>query len=491
MAKQQRQNRPDPSKEKEKDAPAKDAPKPAVDKDNEHTEGARKRGSEEFEKTYGQIWVFLIVILGVNGSMWVISRIWHIIYKGRIISPYIDSVRSWIIDLNIGRWLIAGLVLAFIADVLIFSLLYRFVIEKWVISDETPEYDITVRRWRFTRFYHTAFIASLCFVLPMSVLDAFIGWISPFMRELSWVAGFNIGLLLLGHTLPWITVNVPSVQGLISQNWLLGFYNPYVIYGPGMHCRFIWESIHRDSHFFLEDVTVLVKKLTLASRDMTLLVSFMFRWKPRLRHLDRFFQLGESTVNKQFRGMFESFFSSEIALMPGELARKGQRILSWLSKSVFDIGVDPLDEMLTDQPRLSAIWKNMQRYSDLENRHGTGKDKRVAEETRLGVNMLDVSITDMDRSADAQEARDTIAVFDAFSITAMKALGLNPERRRDRETYQAFAQAHPDLILKLQTRALAVSKDVNTNVNIFEGLENAEGLFKAGLAKFAGGKGGN
>lgn len=330
---------------------------------------------------------------------------------------------------------------AFIAGVPAVIILLFFIFRKSEEEIEDPldyspepQEDSVVPRNRFWRAI-VCYLCSITVVLgPSTILFFLTGMFHPtefwLLTEIQ--IGLPTGIICLGYVLRYITISVPEQQGMTPLNPLRG---KLVVYGPGWHPRFPWESVHRADHISLDEVTERVPGNTIPSEDSEMTLTFMFRYRPRLAKLEVFRAKGESTVTNGFKGFFQGFFSSYLSKLPGEKARDGMAEINARAKAAFNLPIPKQEEAKTPKQKDAAevIDERLPSVQKVKEKHD--KSSRTQQDN-YGVQMMNVELTDMDFSKRVQEARDGKAESKQQVLSAMEAAGFDPNNPNDVEAYK-------------------------------------------------------
>ena len=166
------------------------------------------------------------------------------------------------------------------------------------------------------------------FILPFSFAHLLFREFE-FLYSLAMVFALGISLMLLVAILPSITVVVPEVQGVVTTNLLTG---KLVIYGSGLHPRFPWESLHREDHISLRDMTVTIPPASMDSADAEMEVTIQYRFKPELKRLDTFKNNQEprQSANNSQECSWNSI--RPVSVLPGKLPGKDNKY--WVGMGV-------------------------------------------------------------------------------------------------------------------------------------------------------------
>ena len=123
-------------------------------------------------------------------------------------------------------------------------------------------------------------------------------------------------LLIFFALVPFISVNVPAVTGLVLLNVFKDAgpkqkdnLRPV---GPGIHLKWPWESVREENFFLLELVTEKFEETYAAWDGPLMLAKVSFQYQPTVKRLLAFIAVDKTTINEGFKGVFSSFLSETI-----------------------------------------------------------------------------------------------------------------------------------------------------------------------------------
>jgi len=171
-------------------------------------------------------------------------------------------------------------------------------------------------------------------------------------------------------------VSVPEVTGLVTINLLTGELRPY---GTGLHFRFPWEQVKEGNFINLRIVTQ-ERSEDYPSKDGPVLkVKWSFQYRSTVKGLPKYIAVDETTVNTGFGDVGSSFLGAKIASEKAETCVNTRE----------------------------AIEKALQK--EFENVEEENIEKKHNLEQLYGVDLLRVSLADIDFEQKYQGARSTQA----------------------------------------------------------------------------------
>lgn len=238
-------------------------------------------------------------------------------------------------------------------------------------------------------------------------------------------------------------ISVPEVTGLVTINLITGRLHPY---RTGVHFRYPWEQVKGGNYLNLRIVTQ-ERKETYPSSDGPLMeAEWSFQYRPTIEGLPRYIAVDESTINKGLVDVGSSFLSSQIAKKEAIECKKEQTGLEGELKRTFE--EEKIKIKLAD-----------------------GKEEEITLEEFYGIDIVRVSLADLDYEEKFQQVRVTEQI-----ATRLKkiAAGIKAE--------------NPDISSKdaLNT-AMIINKNVTKHVQEVEG-EGGKALAGLFMAMATGGK---
>lgn len=246
------------------------------------------------------------------------------------------------------------------------------------------------------------------------------------------LAGLFVGAFIAGMTISFTVAFVPSVQGLTTRDEITG---NLVSYGQGAHAKYLWETVHTEDHQNLEIRTDKVSAETMATLTAEILLSFMFQWRPSIEHLEVFRGVEDSTINEGFENSLRSLFSELVAYMDPQDARKGVSYLTKVARAAFAIGEPVTRKHLNDKER-----ELENHYGLLKKFRGIRAHENQSFRERYGVELILITVTDIDFSARYQRSRDAIAQGQALLEIVANMHGLDLTDPDDMATARKMAQ---------------------------------------------------
>ncbi|KKU91596.1 MAG: hypothetical protein UY23_C0001G0202 [Candidatus Jorgensenbacteria bacterium GW2011_GWA1_48_11] len=214
-------------------------------------------------------------------------------------------------------------------------------------------------------------------------------------------------LLIFFALVPFISVNVPAVTGLVLLNVFKDAgpkqkdnLRPV---GPGIHLKWPWESVREENFFPLELVTEKFEETYAAWDGPLMLAKVSFQYQPTVKRLLAFIAVDKTTINEGFKGVFSSFLSETI----GARELGGQE-----SGSVFvRTHVKVVEQAVTDK---------IDTYKVMANGEQTSAKEKL--EDLYGVNFRLFNVADIDYSPDYQQARSGKARMGVVTETAKQLI---------------------------------------------------------------------
>ncbi len=216
------------------------------------------------------------------------------------------------------------------------------------------------------------------------------GWQS----NLAWflAAGVVVGVGVVLYTLRWFLVSVPEVAGLVTINFFNGKLRNY---SPGIHFRYPWDQVKENNYINLRLETEKVggdAGEDYPSKDGPLITTkWSFQYRVRWKQMDRYIKVGEATTKLALSQIGSSFLSTKIGGTAAEDVKTTQESIEKGLQEKFESKKDA-----NGNPGPNAIT-----IRDEE----TGKDKVL--EDYYGIDLVRVSLADVDYEKDYQKVRNT------------------------------------------------------------------------------------
>lgn len=208
------------------------------------------------------------------------------------------------------------------------------------------DFDRQIRRNRTARWLQLGLVSVSTLALGYYVpgyLGAFMtgGW--GRLADLFSISGVIAGAWYLGNLIPRKgLLTVPTVQGFITQDPFEVYYRgplsflktedldgseteeqptgTMVVYGPGLHPTYIWESRDENGNHSLEVITkTFVERLPTKTAEVVVTVSLQY--KAHLADLRRFAGNDATTIESGIESFVRSFLSTRLAKMTSDQAK--------------------------------------------------------------------------------------------------------------------------------------------------------------------------
>lgn len=222
----------------------------------------------------------------------------------------------------------------------------------------------------------------LAFLVPFAAFSFFLPALWPF----GLVLGGMTCITILSHTIFF----VPEMQGLISLNILTKRMVPY---GPGLHFRFFWEEVHRESNVSLEEVTETFTE-TFPTIDDAVEVEFSMSYRPDITNIIRFRAASASTIRDGLQGLTESAMASIVG------ARRSADMIGQ-------------EKAINEELR--------EAFEETQTKTRSGKETL---EERYGIDLTFLVVNRFKLSEEVRVARAALAEADALQGIMAKILGL-------------------------------------------------------------------
>ncbi|MDO8676450.1 MAG: SPFH domain-containing protein [Candidatus Azambacteria bacterium] len=258
--------------------------------------------------------------------------------------------------------------------------------------------------------------------------------------------GLAIGSILVGSTIKVWVISVPEITGLVTIDLFhQGILHPY---GPGLHFRYPWEQVKEGNYINLRLVTQERNETYPSGDGPAILIRWSFQYKPRLEALPTYIAVDETTINEGLINIGSSYLSAKIASLDAEETRK-------------------------KRPEIEA--ELLKKYEPILNRQ---PNEPLSVEELYGIDLIKVSLADVDYEKTYQQARTTNIVAKRIKQTA-----------KDLQTKE---DGTPNTVSDKDAlnTALIINGDIEKNVQEVEGegLQALSGIIMAS-AKAIGGKG--
>lgn len=203
----------------------------------------------------------------------------------------------------------------------------------------------------------------------------------------SLLLGGALGLFLVAMSFKTFTVSVPEVTGLLTVNTLSN--GEPIPYGPGLHVRYPWEQVKEGNFINLRLITKR-KTETYPSKDGSLLlVDWSYQYRTRVDLLPIYITVDEETIE-------------------GGLTDVGSSILS------ANIAEKNADDCKAEQQEFEQeLWEEF-------------CEMKPTPEELYGVELVRVSLADMDYEASVQGVRASEAVTQRLLLIAAAIKEDNP-----------------------------------------------------------------
>lgn len=226
---------------------------------------------------------------------------------------------------------------------------------------------------------------------------AALAWFGAWVKNMDGiVAGAALWLIVTGLTARWFLLSVPEVTGLVTVNLFTGSLRPY---GTGLHFRFPWEQVKEGNYINLRIITQEFGKdgkgvETYPSADgPEMLVQWSFQYRATIPGLPRYIAVDETTINNGLREIGSSFLSGTIGRLEAEKIREADR------------------NKLEEELRKHYETKTHQDFFG-------GEVKKGSLEELYGIDLLIVSLSDIDFSKPYQQARETRRITGVYKKAA-------------------------------------------------------------------------
>lgn len=225
------------------------------------------------------------------------------------------------------------------------------------------------------------------------------------------------GLLLSSAFFPSVTLYEEPLKGIATLDTFTG---SMVNYGAGLHPKYPWETVDRQSNERTLEILTMNHSETYDSRSGTMDVTYGFQYIIDLGRLDVHLGINEEDVDKSFAGILSSFLSDELSSMTAEEAREAVYYLGLKARHAF--GVAPED--IPEEHKLQEYAKQFGNIADVRGRNG-GQLQQL--EREYGVKFLLVYIQDIDYPEEVQKARGAVSEQENLVRIAASLMGYNPE----------------------------------------------------------------
>lgn len=237
------------------------------------------------------------------------------------------------------------------------------------------------------------------------------------------------GYLIIGPFLPLLVAQVSQAQALTTLNSITG---ETVVYGPGWHFRFPWETITAGDNISLEERTEIRDKLTIATKNDELKAKLSFQWRPEIEKLMIFRRLDDSTVNKGLFEAAERLTSSIFALLTAEQARANQSAISAIILRGFKKYEDgEKAKEAVKALKYEGVTEDVREH--IEQMLLAFRQESEGLEESYGITVTQVNLSDVDFSEQVQKARSARSEHDSL-------LALYYEIAGDKEEYDKMSQ---------------------------------------------------
>ena len=265
------------------------------------------------------------------------------------------------------------------------------------------------------------------------------------------IFGVCLTMALVGYNIRWFLVSVPEITGLVTVNFFDGTLKPY---GTGIHFRYPWEQVKEGNYINLRIVTQEFGKdgqsvETYPSSDgPEMLVKWSFQYQATITGLPQYIAVDETTINNGLREIGSSFLSGKISEFNAEDLRKTDR--------------SKLEQALIDH------------FEKKKHRMRLGGEVRDGTlEELYGIDLIVVSLSDIDFSKLYQQARETKRVTGELKKAA-EDLRLVTVKKPDGATVTLTDEgmSHGDAF----NNVLVVQGRATKTINVVEGKGAQAGL---------------
>lgn len=202
--------------------------------------------------------------------------------------------------------------------------------------------------------------------------------------------GTAFWLWAIGHALPYFSVSVPEVTGLVTVNYLTGGMKAY---GTGFHFRYPWEQVKAGNYINLRMMTTDNMQETFPCADgPVVIVKWSIQYRTSVEKLPAYISVDERIINSGLNEASSSFLALKIREMKSEDIR----------------GTGKKQELEKD------LFKEFQGQATVK--HPGGRKGTVEE--IYGIDIVLIPIADVDFESGYQEARSADQIMKKFRETA-------------------------------------------------------------------------
>ena len=309
--------------------------------------------------------------------------------------------------------------------------------------EQTSVTDSMIERDRFTRALCAILIAAILLLVPCLILRRiFADWFN--YGKLGGLSGLIVGVLLISLLYDQVVVRVALNHAFVTIDLLQAFIktsNVYVVYGPGLHISFPWESREERGNIYLGEVSEGFE-LTVNTATGTLTVKGSYRIRPRFDTDSLVIFLGSvAAIAADISGIIKGFITGDLA---------GQNIDHALKST-------------------AALNRDLQEH--FHKGESGAKHHAVSEfETRFGLVVGDVTVSELSLSAEAQKTRSGLDEAETVAKGTAIMMGFRDTSEKTAVDQMMEAVANGSRTASAQERAqsafLAISENVKTERRI-------------------------
>lgn len=252
--------------------------------------------------------------------------------------------------------------------------------------DEDRTNDRVLDRDRATRWIVFVLCMAGIVLVPALIIFTIIGWIG-------FVIGLAVGVKVAFWLSPRFVIQVPQAQAFVTiddLHTLLGREgDANVVYGPGTHISFPWESRSEKGNLSIEIITLPFSD-EVPGKDTRLSVRGSMQFHVDLECAWRFIGIDQSTIQGGIVDLIKSTVSSELAVMTADVAKA--QIQSLNNKLYLEFGLGPSTDVPAEEPREPSVTQGQ--VSNLEHRYA--------------IKVIKVTIAEIDLPDRVQKTRDAL-----------------------------------------------------------------------------------
>jgi hypothetical protein len=203
--------------------------------------------------------------------------------------------------------------------------------------------------------------------------------------------------LSIAHLLPFISVIVPQVQGLVTQDW---WNKKDVAYGPGFHWRYITETVTRKSHFSLDLFAIPFQDVSTRTKTYRIKYEGWVLLRAALPRAVNFIRVDESVVRGGFVAKVKSFLGTTFNKGTGDIAQGAYHFLERLLDYRYGLKRDLVRE--TGDDIFEEHYGSLEDYINLRD----PMRERSQFEHDAGVDVQGFAIEEIDQIEQVAKAQD-------------------------------------------------------------------------------------